>query len=102
VLFVATDTFRPSPDNAAHAFCHALPGRWHQMSVMLTASSALDWAASLLGFEDLRSAVAAAEDRGLQADTPLFLPYLHGERTPHNGKRVGVAPCRARIFTGGA
>ncbi len=84
VLFVATDTFRPSPDKAAHAFCHALPGRWHQMSVMLTASSALDWAASLLGFGDLRSAVAAAEDRGLQADTPFFLPYLHGERTPHN------------------
>jgi xylulokinase len=54
VLFVATDTFRPSPDKAAHAFCHALPGRWHQMSVMLTAASALDWAAGLLGFEDLR------------------------------------------------
>lgn len=54
------------------------------MSVMLTASSALDWAANLLGFEDLRCAVAAAESRGLHADTPFFLPYLHGERTPHN------------------
>jgi xylulokinase len=67
-LFVATDTFRPSPDKAARAFYHALPGRWHQMSVMLTASSALDWAASLLGFGDLGSAVAAAEDRDLRAD----------------------------------
>lgn len=84
VLFVATDTYRPSPDKAAHAFCHALPGRWHQMSVMLTASSALGWAARLLGFGDLGSAVSAAESRGLHADTPLFLPYLHGERTPHN------------------
>lgn len=84
VLFVATDSYRPSPNNAAHAFCHALLGRWHQMSVMLTASSALDWAASLLGFDDLHSALAAAESRGLQPDTPLFLPYLHGERTPHN------------------
>jgi xylulokinase len=52
--------------------------------VMLTAASALDWATGLLGFEDVRSAVAAAESRGLRADTPLFLPYLHGERTPHN------------------
>jgi xylulokinase len=84
VLFVATDEFRPSPDKAAHAFCHALPKRWHQMSVTLTASAALDWAASLLRFEDQRSAVAAAKRRGLHADTPLFLPYLHGERTPHN------------------
>jgi len=84
VLFVATDTFRPAPDQAAHAFCHALPGRWHQMSVMLTAASALDWAVGLLGFENLRAAVTAAETRGLRADTPLFLPYLSGERTPHN------------------
>ena len=84
VLFVATDQFRPAPDKAAHAFCHALPSRWHQMSVMLTAASALDWSATLLGFEDLRSAVAAAESRGLHAHTPLFLPYLNGERTPHN------------------
>jgi len=84
VLFVATDSFRPAPDKAAHAFCHALPGRWHQMSVMLTAASALDWAAGLLGFEDLRAAVEAAEGRGLKPETPLFLPYLSGERTPHN------------------
>jgi xylulokinase len=84
VLFVATDAFRPSPEKAAHAFCHALPDRWHQMSVMLSASSALDWAANLLGYDDLYSAVAAAESRGLHGDTPFFLPYLHGERTPHN------------------
>jgi xylulokinase len=84
VLFVATDTFRPSPDKAAHAFCHALPGRWHQMSVMLTASSALDWASGALGYDDLRSSLAAAACRGLHAETPLFLPYLQGERTPHN------------------
>ena len=84
VLFVATDEFRPSPNKAPHAFCHALPDRWHQMSVMLTASSALDWAARLLGFENSSSAVTAAKTRGLQTDTPLFLPYLHGERTPHS------------------
>jgi xylulokinase len=84
VLFVATDAFRPSPDRAAHAFCHALPDRWHQMSVMLTAASALDWAVDLLGFEDVSRALSAAAVQCPRDDTPLFLPYLSGERTPHN------------------
>jgi xylulokinase len=84
VLFVATEAFRPAPDQAAHAFCHALPDRWHQMSVMLTASSALDWAVRLLGFQDAHAALDDAAMRGPRDDTPLFLPYLSGERTPHN------------------
>src|SRR5439155_8929619 len=41
VIFLASDRFRPNPRSAMHAFCHALPGRWHQMSVMLSAASAL-------------------------------------------------------------
>jgi xylulokinase len=84
VLFVATNAFRPSPDTAAHAFCHALPSRWHQMAVTLTASSALGWASRLLGFANVCAALEAAKDRGLHKSTPLFLPYLRGERTPHN------------------
>ncbi len=46
VLFVAGDAFLPNPDRAVHAFCHALPGRWHQMSVMLSAASCVEWAAT--------------------------------------------------------
>jgi xylulokinase len=84
VLFVVTDRFRPNADRAAHAFCHCLPGRWHQMSVMLSAASALDWAAGLVGVSDLTRLVATAEARGLQRRAPYFLPYLSGERTPHN------------------
>ena len=84
VLFVVTDRFRPNPERAAHAFCHALPGLWHQMSVMLSAASTLDWVTRLTGLADVPAAAAAAERRGLQAATPLFLPYLSGERTPHN------------------
>ena len=84
VLFVVTDRFRPNADRAAHAFCHCLPGRWHQMSVMLSAASALDWAASLVGEPDLMRLVAVAEARGLKRRAPYFLPYLSGERTPHN------------------
>ena len=84
VLFVVTDRFRPNPERAAHAFCHALPGLWHQMSVMLSAASTLDWVTHLTGMADVPAAAAAAEQRCLRTDTPLFLPYLSGERTPHN------------------
>ena len=84
VLFAVTDRFRPNPERAAHAFCHALPGRWHQMAVLLSAASALDWVAQLLGVADLPALVEAARTRGLREDSPFFLPYLSGERTPHN------------------
>jgi xylulokinase len=84
VLFVVTDRFRPNPDRAAHAFCHCLPNRWHQMSVMLTAASVIDWVAQLTGETDLPKLVEAARARGLSRQSPFFLPYLSGERTPHN------------------
>jgi xylulokinase len=101
VLFVVTDRFRPNPDKAAHAFCHCLPGRWHQMSVMLSAASALDWAAQLTGESDLHRLVASAQASGLRRTSPYFLPYLSGERTPHNdpnsrGVLFGVNPETSR------
>ncbi len=84
VLFVVTDKFRPNPAKAAHAFCHCLPERWHQMSVILTAAAALDWVTRLTGFKHVVDTVAAAEARGLHAQSPIYLPYLSGERTPYN------------------
>jgi xylulokinase len=84
VLFVVTDKFRPNPEKAAHAFCHCLPGVWHQMAVILTAASAIDWVTQLCGYKNVVETVAAAEKRGPQKQTPIFLPYLSGERTPHN------------------
>ncbi|HJS92600.1 MAG TPA: xylulokinase, partial [Steroidobacteraceae bacterium] len=93
VLFVVTDRFRPNPERASHAFCHCLPHRWHQMSVMLSAASTLDWVAQLLGASDLPQLVAGAEARGLSRHSPLFLPYLTGERTPHNDPN-----CRGVFF----
>ncbi|MEL6569293.1 MAG: xylulokinase [Pseudomonadota bacterium] len=84
VIFVATDTFRSNPDSGVHAFCHALPDRWHVMSVMLSAASCLDWGAKLTGCDGVDAFVALAESSPLSASTPLFLPYLSGERTPHN------------------
>ena len=85
VLFVVNDRFRPNPASAVHAFCHALPQRWHQMSVMLTAASALRWFCQLSGTTEaelLEEIEALGEDE--LAAAPVFLPYLAGERTPHN------------------
>ena len=86
VIFVCADRFLPNPASAVHAFCHALPNRWHQMSVMLSAASALRWATHLTGRESEASLVAEAQAlTPLQRESaPLFLPYLAGERTPHN------------------
>ena len=82
VLFAACDAYAPAPETAVHSFCHALPRTWHQMGVILSATDALNWYARLVG-ED-----AAALTGGLGAlqapGRTLFLPYLGGERTPHN------------------
>lgn len=86
VLFVVTDKFRPNPASAVHAFCHALPGRWHQMSVMLSAASCLTWVTHLVNAAnegDLLAKANALTD-AQRAAAPIFLPYLSGERTPHN------------------
>lgn len=86
VLFVVTDQLRANPESAVHAFCHALPGRWHQMSVMLSAASCLSWIARASGAAS--EAALLPEAQGLSGTAldgaPLFLPYLSGERTPHN------------------
>ncbi len=87
VIFVATSGFRPNPARAVHAFCHALPEMWHQMSVHLSAASCLDWAARLIG-TDVPGLLALAENAGVASGPELFLPYLSGERTPHNDPAV--------------
>ena len=83
VLFAAGDAFAPKPERGVHAFCHALPGQWHEMGVTLSAASCVDWAARLTGLPDAGAVVAAAE-KAAPASVPLFLPYLSGERTPHD------------------
>jgi xylulokinase len=86
VLFVANDGYRPNPARGVHTFCHALPGRWHQMAVILSAASCLHWATRLLGATDeaaLMSRIGTLDPAAIRR-APLFLPYLSGERTPHN------------------
>jgi xylulokinase len=88
VIFVATGDFRPNPARAVHAFCHCLPGMWHQMSVHLSAASCIDWAARLARLDDPAALLDLAEAAGPACGGELFLPYLSGERTPHNNPHV--------------
>jgi xylulokinase len=84
VLFAASDRHRANPARTVHAFCHALPERWHQMSVILSAASCLAWITRLTGAADETSLLAAIDEERLGTGPELFLPYLSGERTPHN------------------
>jgi xylulokinase len=88
VYFAVSDGFLSNPASAVHSFCHALPGRWHLMSVMLSAASCLDWAATLTGLGTVPALIAAAEAANDDADPVWFLPYLSGERTPHNNPQA--------------
>ncbi|EGN2451073.1 xylulokinase [Salmonella enterica] len=85
VIFVVNEVLQADPASGVHAFCHALPGRWHQMSVMLSAAACLRWVCSLLSVAEsqLMTEIAQLEDSDL-CRAPLFLPYLSGERSPHN------------------
>jgi xylulokinase len=87
VLFVANAAFSPNTEGAVHAFCHAVPGTWHQMGVILSATDSLNWLARLLDAPAVE--LTGALGPVIAAPAPvLFLPYLSGERTPHNDVEV--------------
>lgn len=86
VLFAANDGYQPAPETAVHTFCHALPGTWHQMGVILAATDALNWYGR---FVDRDAAQLTGELGALQAPgKTVFLPYLGGERTPLNDAAI--------------
>ncbi len=86
VLFAASDSYQPDAASAVHTFCHALPDTWHQMGVILAAADAMNWFAKVLGQKPAALTGALGD---LQAPgRALFLPYLGGERTPHNDAKI--------------
>jgi xylulokinase len=95
VVFAALPAFASEPQARVHAFCHAVPGQWHAMGVMLSAAGSLQWLRDRLApevpFADL---VAEAEAWEPGVDGLLFAPYLAGERTPH------ADPSARAAFTG--
>jgi len=84
VVFGAVNQPFFDPEGRLHAFCHAVPGRWHLMGVMLSAAGSLRWyrdtLAAGIAYDDL---LAPATAIAPGAEGLLFLPYLTGERTPH-------------------
>jgi xylulokinase len=95
VLFVASESFKANPDRAVHSFCHCVPNTWHQMSVILSAASCLSWVTRLVGAKNEATLISEIEAVDRPNEQLIFLPYLSGERTPHNdphatGTFVGI------------
>lgn len=90
VLWATTDRYAPNPQSSVHAFCHAVPATWHQMGVILSAASALGWWANVAKEApgDLLAPLGEAPKAPSRA---TFLPYLSGERTPHNDTAIRAA-----------
>ncbi|OJU49930.1 MAG: xylulokinase [Mesorhizobium sp. 61-13] len=87
VLFAANGAYLPNPESAVHTFCHALPDTWHQMGVILSATDSLNWLCEITG-KDAADLTGELGD-GLKAPSGVtFLPYLSGERTPHNDAAI--------------
>ena len=82
--FVTTDAYRPNPETLLHTYCLALPERWFHMAAMLNGASALAWAANLIGETDIGTLLTRVEANYGGPGRVFFLPYLTGERTPHN------------------
>jgi xylulokinase len=82
VVFAALPGFAADEQARAHSFCHAVPGGWHAMGVMLSAAGSLRWLRDVVGgtYDEL---TAEAERWPPGAEGLTFLPYLQGERTPH-------------------
>jgi xylulokinase len=95
--FSVTSDYRPAPENLIHAFAHGVPGRWFQMAALLNGASCLAWIAKVLGAHDIGALLTAAEKAFKGPSPVMFLPYLTGERTPHNnpnakGVLLGLTP----------
>ena len=88
-IVAITDHVAGNPASAVHSFCHALPNRWYTMGAMLAGASCLRWVTRLTGMPDEQNLLDQVQaqlpiEQPVPLSTPLFLPYLAGERTPHN------------------
>ncbi|NWN50704.1 xylulokinase [Pseudomonas sp. MAFF 301514] len=88
-IVAITDHAAGNPASAVHSFCHALPDRWYTMGAMLAGASCLRWVTRLTGMADEQTLLGQVQaqlpiEQPAPLGTPLFLPYLAGERTPHN------------------
>ena len=95
VAFATCDSFRAAAQGEVHAFCHAVPGRWHVMGVMLGCGGSLRWYRDTFGFPagdaGYEAITAEAATSAPGARGVLFLPYVNGERCPHPDPQVRAA-----------
>ncbi len=87
VILVARDTYAPAPETAVHTFCHAVPGHWYQMGVMLSATDCLNWLSRITS-QSPKDLTQALGETVIPPNGLRFFPYLSGERTPHNDSQV--------------
>ena len=101
VYFVANDLFVPARGQGMHTHRHAVPGLFAQHAVVLSAGAALAWVAELVRAPDVARLVAEVEAADLSPDaTPVFTPYLSGERTPHDDPALTASFSRLTHSTG--
>jgi xylulokinase len=104
VVFATTERALRDPAGQVHAFCHAVPDRWHLMTVMLSAAGSLRWFRDTLApGEDFGALVGSATAATAAFDGLFFLPYLTGERSPHpdpraRGAFVGLSITHDRAY----
>lgn len=87
VLLAARDGYYPAPASALHTFCHAVPDRWYQMGVMLSATDSLNWLGQITG-QKPSELTRGLGDTVQGPGRVQFYPYLSGERTPHNDANI--------------
>ena len=92
--FVTTNDYRPHPEQMIQALCHGLPDLWYQVAAMLNGASPLNWLNGILQNGNIQSLLQRTARRYRGVGHILFLPYLNGERTPHND------PCARAAFHG--
>ena len=101
VVFAYMDKAKTDPSGRLHTFCHAVPGKWHVMGVMLAAGGSFKWLKDILGAVSYQLMTEQASKAPVGSEGLIFLPYLMGERTPHadpDAKAVffGISPRHTR------
>ena len=101
VVFAYTDKVKTDPSGRLHTFCHAVPGKWHVMGVMLAAGGSFKWLRDMLGINSYHVMTEQASKAPTGSEGLIFLPYLMGERTPYadpDAKAVffGISPRHTR------
>ena len=94
VVFAPDAGYHPNPSGGIHTFCHALPDMWHEMAVILSAAGSLTWIAQVTQSQSEATLVEDIEAQSSSSTRAIFLPYLSGERTPHNN------PLAKGVFSG--